>query len=64
MSSGKNSWTREVVCQAVIPIRIDPTASDEEAIEVVQKLIADSPSGALRVDQLDFFAIPLEDEEE
>ena len=64
MSSGKTSWTREVVCQAVIPIRINPKATDEEAIEAVKKLLRECSDGAITIDKLEFFAIPLENEEE
>ena len=64
MSSGKTSWTREVVCQAVIPIRIDPKATDEEAVEAVKKLLIERSNSTLTIDQLEFFAVPLEDEEE
>lgn len=61
MSSGKNSWTREVVCQVVIPIRIDPKATDEEAVEQVKQLIKERSNGVLTLDQLTIFALPLED---
>jgi hypothetical protein len=63
MSSGKNSWTREVVCQTVIPIRIDPKATDEEAVEQVKQLIRERSNGVLTLDQFDIFALPLEDED-
>ena len=64
MSSGLNSWTREVVCQAVIPIRIDPKATAEEAEEQVKQLIRDRCNGVLTIDQLTIFAIPLTEEED
>jgi len=66
MSSGKTSWTREVVCQVVIPIRIDPTATSEEAEEQVRQLIRDRSNGQLvmPIDALTFYAIPLEDEDD
>lgn len=62
MSSGKNSWTRAVICQAVIPIRIDPKAPAEEAEEMVKQLIRERSNGVLTLDQFDIFALPLEDE--
>jgi hypothetical protein len=64
LSSGKNSWTREVRCSVIVPIRIDPNASAKEAEEQVRQLIIERQEGYLEipVEQLTITALPLEDE--
>lgn len=70
MSSGLNSWTREVVCYTIVPIKIDPKASAEEAEEQVRQLFEDCTEtddghrGAIsiEVDKFFFSALPLTEE--
>ena len=65
MSSGLNSWTREVVCSVIVPIRINPEASEKEAEEQVRQLFKEcSYDGMIpiEVDKFNFTAIPLTEE--
>jgi len=49
------NWTRVVVIQCIIPIRIDPNAPDEEAIQKVKDLFIERNNGVINLDQCEYF---------
>ena len=53
-------WTRVVVIQCVVPIRIDPNAPDEEAIQKVKDLFIERNNGVINLDQCEYFVPPEE----